>query len=485
MLRPPHDSFQFYPTPVAIANKMATMLNSRSQILEPSAGNGALVEAYRRVIEGEYPRSRADIYVCEVSETFRRQLANDGSIIFGSDFLTADIEGRRFDGILMNPPFHGAYKHIRRAVGLLRPKGRLVALLPTGQLRDDSSQLSKILSGFKGVKITREGSAFINSDRSTVIDVSIVCIEYQEESSRKFNTWENLKNKFREKFGDEPQEEGLVAYDFLVDLVARYRASREAYKAVHDSTAELFECLPVALSEGVVSRPSEFNTFELELRRSCWNRVFNETQISSYMTTKMKQEFKEFTDKQGRYDFTVDNIKELLLNLQMSMNQIRERACVEVFEMMTSYSEHNKWQGWKTNKCGKVGKRVILPNWSSLDWDKKHVSLAYHAAEYADNLEKALCLLTGRDRVAVTEKWMAKTGQDITHRTESGKAYARSSVSIVFYSKKFNSGEYVETEFFKIKLYKTGTAHLVFNDEKILADLNEIVQRGARAIGTD
>lgn len=120
---PDQVSHQFYPTPqrlAAVAAKLAEVEESH-QCLEPSAGLGALAEFL--------PRERT---LCvEVSELHCKVLEAKGYDALQKDFLDFD-DGRRFDRILMNPPFSQgrAAAHLEHAANLLAPGGRIVAILP-------------------------------------------------------------------------------------------------------------------------------------------------------------------------------------------------------------------------------------------------------------------------------------------------------------------------------------------------------------------
>ena len=94
-------------------------------ILDPSAGDGAILDAAR----ARLPHARLD--AAEVNPRLRDILDAKGYAPVGRDALA--VEGS-FDRILMNPPFGRggvlAMPHVRHAYTLLRPGGRLVAVVP-------------------------------------------------------------------------------------------------------------------------------------------------------------------------------------------------------------------------------------------------------------------------------------------------------------------------------------------------------------------
>jgi len=127
---------EFFETPSELAQAMAEFIDPQEGdlVLEPSAGRGALV----RAIRAKCPE--AELVVCEPLPLHRAELMGLGCKLWGDDFTTAP-EGRTFDHVIMNPPFSRRQdvKHITKALGLLRPGGRLAAIASAGVLyRDDT-----------------------------------------------------------------------------------------------------------------------------------------------------------------------------------------------------------------------------------------------------------------------------------------------------------------------------------------------------------
>lgn len=125
---------EFFETPRELAEEMAAWIDPREgdEILEPSAGRGALV----RAIQARCPQAK--IVACEPLPLHRTELMELGVELWTDDFTTA--EGRTFDHVIMNPPFSRRQdvRHITRALGMLRPGGRLAAIASAGVLyRDD------------------------------------------------------------------------------------------------------------------------------------------------------------------------------------------------------------------------------------------------------------------------------------------------------------------------------------------------------------
>lgn len=122
---PDHVSHQYYPTPAKLARELVEMaeIDAAHRCLEPSAGQGALAD---------YLPAEQTLCV-EISPLNCKVLESKGYDTICDDFLDFD-DGRRFDRIVMNPPFSQgrAAAHVQHASKLLAPGGRLVAILPSG-----------------------------------------------------------------------------------------------------------------------------------------------------------------------------------------------------------------------------------------------------------------------------------------------------------------------------------------------------------------
>lgn len=121
---PDQRSHQFYPTPQALAETCHALLGSEEghRVLEPSAGLGGLA----RGLSG-------DVTLVEVSVLHCTALRAQGfERVVCADFL--QWRDGLFDRAILNPPFAGgrAIRHLEHAASMVRPGGRLVAILPEG-----------------------------------------------------------------------------------------------------------------------------------------------------------------------------------------------------------------------------------------------------------------------------------------------------------------------------------------------------------------
>ena len=120
---PEKKSHQFFQTPEWLAQHVVDLagIEDYHEILEPSAGQGAIAE--------HLPRERTTCV--EVSHIHCKILESKEFHVIHKDFLRWETN-KRFYRIIMNPPFSDgrAMEHLIKAHSLLRDNGKLVAILP-------------------------------------------------------------------------------------------------------------------------------------------------------------------------------------------------------------------------------------------------------------------------------------------------------------------------------------------------------------------
>lgn len=123
--------YQFYSTDSKLADEMVELLGSikpNQKILEPSAGDGALVQAITRITYG------VTIDCFEIMELNRKKLrAFERVNLIGENFLDAEDKPElqnSYDFIIANPPFSNNQDidHIKLMYKLLKPKGKMVSI---------------------------------------------------------------------------------------------------------------------------------------------------------------------------------------------------------------------------------------------------------------------------------------------------------------------------------------------------------------------
>ncbi|WP_027462894.1 SAM-dependent methyltransferase [Deinococcus ficus] len=144
---PPRNPLAFFPTPPEVAQQVAELahealgyrahLGRRVTVLEPSAGEGALLQAVERVWDDP---AHLDLHAWELDPGRAAILHVLGYRVTRADFLSCATPA---DLIVMNPPFSVpgdalAWRtHLIHAVGLCREGGSVIAVLPAVPLLED------------------------------------------------------------------------------------------------------------------------------------------------------------------------------------------------------------------------------------------------------------------------------------------------------------------------------------------------------------
>ena len=129
---PDRVSHQYFPTPEVVARAAIALaqIGDDDTVLEPSAGQGGIVEllpAPHRAVCVEISKLHCDI------------LRAKGFVTVSADFIEWAARAPLFNVVIMNPPFANgrAVAHVTLAAELVKPGGRLVAILPASMRGKD------------------------------------------------------------------------------------------------------------------------------------------------------------------------------------------------------------------------------------------------------------------------------------------------------------------------------------------------------------
>jgi len=230
----------FYPTPFEVAKQMLSDVdwNKVEFILEPSAGKGDLVEhiARLRYEELRYDRRNLDVDCIELdpylrqvlkynfsrerTDTIRNEYAHiskkayqvrtedehnimkereDETNIIESvnlhiihdDFLTFR-SGKRYDLIVMNPPFADGDRHLLKAIELQESSGgQIICLLNAESLRNPYTKTREVLNrqlSKYDAEIEFIDNAFSSAERATNVSIAIIKLNIPKRVRQKNST---------------------------------------------------------------------------------------------------------------------------------------------------------------------------------------------------------------------------------------------------------------------------------------------------------
>jgi hypothetical protein len=153
-----------------------------ADVLEPSAGKGSIADGIREACPS------ATITCVEPVGALRQILRLKGyELMDVGDFLEMDCRPG-FDRVAMNPPFeHGQdIDHVRHAFRMLKPGGRLAAIMSEGAFFRTDRKASGFRDWFDEVGGEAQDlpdGLFLESDRPAAVRTRIVVIDKPEESA--------------------------------------------------------------------------------------------------------------------------------------------------------------------------------------------------------------------------------------------------------------------------------------------------------------
>jgi 16S rRNA A1518/A1519 N6-dimethyltransferase RsmA/KsgA/DIM1 with predicted DNA glycosylase/AP lyase activity len=474
---------QFFPTPEAVVWKMRGAIKNRQDIrrvLDPSAGNGALLASF--VDNQSWPRQK--VYAIEIDQDLRYVLGEKKITVIGSDFLTY-TEPTKFDLIMMNPPFAAGAEHFLKAWELVDDGGQIICLL-NKQTLDDSFSKSRqlihtIIEQFGGT-VTDLGQCFKSAERPTSVYVVMVSICRPKKDKSKI--FEGLNVEMEDLQSEDFLAAPLANPQPIKNLVARYKIAEQLLQEqclidqkLNFYLSDISSAVCGSLDKEQIDS-SRYNTLSFSeqlhiLKSRFWNTVFAKTKIGSRTTSKFRDDFHKFAIDQAAMAFTENNVMEVLGLFINNNQQIMQDCLVEVFDRATAYHEKNKihHEGWKTNKSYKVGKRIIIPSAVTYE-DVWGFRFSYYrdCRSFLDDLDKVLLWATNIE----TDKGLS--------------AAINTHVSSINGQKGFDKIDYQswgESTYFKFRVFKKGTVWLDFKDSQVMDAFNRKAAEGKKWIGGD
>lgn len=521
---------EFYPTPKEIAIRMAVPYAERLQtarILEPSAGNGAILEAItssipfthtskdgrKYTLEAKADRKR--IYAIEKDPELKLILQQKGYRLLADDFLTY-VPDHHFDLIIMNPPFSHGDRHLLHAWEVLH-HGDIACLLNTETIRNPYTATRQRLAALiaEHGNVEQLGAAFKHADNTTDVDVVLVRLHKERPADSQFSlnggtfTKENTPDFGTLAAGSSQVEvsRGLDAYlrawamtkEKAADFIRAFQQLRlyadaflkqteeENRYAFHDNSQNIY----VLLLKDLLGRNDEntaeqaYDHFIDEAKHTAWNRIISEMGLEKYMTGAMQETMRTFRAAQASAELNKANIMQLFQMLMASIGNIMDRCVSDVYDLFTNYYDGNTSceEGWKTNKRYKANRKVIIPCCAEAGFmPQKYGYDKFFTTNYLRRLEdidKAMCWLTGQNY----EKLDDKPCQNITG---PGPEQARTmTIDATIRSIRVGDQDWHESAFFRVKAFKKGTVHLEFKDEALWAKFNQTVNKDKNQLASD
>ncbi len=524
----------FYPTPPELAAKLLEGIETHMihTILEPSCGSGNLIRAFARKVNQNQHHPHYDVDLVEIDPALRGMVKenfiatpysrywdqykvyidkqytkNGGKVELSTEDMEASEEAyamyrvctdmtlrfahedftqydtmKKYDLILMNPPFADGDAHLLKAIGMQkRFGGKIRCILNAETLLNPYTNRRKLLVkelAELNAEVTYEEGAFADAERPTGVRVALIKIDIPA-PTRLSGIFERCRKAEEVKFRERTPMELTVA-DEVERIVSQYRvevnagiALIEDYMALQPYILSSFEKtsyptpmleLTVDGSSGIRGGVSDINRYVKAVRRKYWRALCIRKEFFGQLTTNLQDELRSRTEQLVEYEFDSYNIHTLLREMSAKMEDGVKATILDLFEELThkyhwrddeNVQNIHYYNGWAHNLAHKVNKKVILPCYgvfSTYSWEKGKFQPRAAYGKLAD-IEKALNYLDGNRTV----------GPDLWNAMERAG-----------YTGKFRN---IPCKYFTVDFYKKGTMHICFTNEDLLDRFNIYVSR--------
>ncbi len=478
---------EFYPTPPNLVKKMLANIDWMyiQTILEPSAGKGDILREIAKEINGYRYGKSIDVDCIEIDPNLRQILKynfskerqkqfdcwqdeeyktffEEGIHIVHDNFLTYN-PFKKYDLIIMNPPFSNGDRHLLKALKMQEKGGNIICLLNAETLRNPYTETRKELLrqlNKYNAQIEYIENAFISAERRTGVEIALikVAIEQVQEESDIYNRMKEAEQA--EEFN--PDVTDIEVSDYIKAAISRFNVEVKAgielirqYKALSPYILNSFDEDNKYRQPILELKTSSENAYLKSVRAKYWRALLSNPKFIGKLTSKLQSEWHEKVEKLANYDFTEFNIYTLSAEMNAQIKSGIEDEIIAMFDRLTEehswYPECQKnrhyYDGWKSNKAHKIGKKVIIPCHGIFsDWDGK--PRVYKARAVLEDIERILNFLDGGMTIDV----------DFWHSLENC----------------FNQGitKNISLKFFKATFYKKGTIHLEFTCPELIDRFN-------------
>lgn len=246
-LREKRTQAQYFPTPAAVVARLLELakLEAGMEVLEPSAGSGAIATAVAAT------GSAVDCF--ERDPGYASVLAGSGAArsVRVVDFLTVTPEPR-YDRVVMNPPFtkNADVAHVQHALRFLKPGGLLVSVMSwsvTHQSRG-TAKFRALIEHRGGTAEAVPAGAFAES--GTDVPTVIVTIPATWPADAKPTVWP------RREVPEQPEPEFGDPMEILEELRADLRETMAEFDALAELLAKPIHATKEDRPEQVVELPA-------------------------------------------------------------------------------------------------------------------------------------------------------------------------------------------------------------------------------------
>ena len=463
----------FYPTPKSLLEKVFTGLewSMIETVLEPSAGKGDIVDFIIDKYDSEtrYHSSPLDIDCIEIDHNLRSILKGKDMRVVHDNFLTFNTF-KKYNLIVMNPPFCNGEKHLLKALDMQKNGGNIICILNAETLKNPySNERKTLVAALKEYEATIDfmHDEFESAERKTSVEIAVIKIAIPE-VKKESKIYEEIKKKrYAESYVS--NKDYLEDNYFVKAIVSQYNIELESGIKLIQEYDGLKPYILNNLRENAYSSAilklkidnsdCKINQFVELVNAKYWTALFQNPKFTKHMTSNQINEYSRKVNELRKYDFSFYNINSIRVEMSKGLINGIEECIVKLFDDLTYkhswYPESEKnihyFDGWATNKAWIINKKVIIPLKGYYDmqysWGRYNPS-DYKVIEKLSDIEKALNYLDGGLTESIDLRNILKKAED----EEQTKK--------------------IQLKYFTVTFYKKGTCHIEFTNMELLKKLN-------------
>lgn len=488
--------FQYYPTPPELVDEivqpyLAQFQSQNVRILEPSAGEGSILESITdfdpatKQHHGVHPNS---VTAVELQPELASVLRAKGYPTYEADFLTWTTI-KRFTHIFMNPPFKDGARHVLHAYRFLDSGGSLVAIINANTLHNVGNnahrqQLSKVIQESGSVEFFEH--RFTSAQRTTDVEIAIVTLTREKATDRfEFDfsegqtsdngfSWQEAINSPNLPATADLMGNAQISYEQAQETVLEYLQAKKKLNHFINMTTLSYEQRPVmeALESSVYTYEERYQNFQRLFKLAAWSYIIDRSQIGDLINSKLQKEFQEHLEQNAKANaFTKANMQCLFASLYERRQEIVKETIVHAHDVCRTYHKDNSehWEGWKTNDAYRVRMKFIIPGCVTFREESYYRTFEHiydrerWTAGFMRDLDMALSFINGD-----------KPGKYLSCIDALNQQFKK--IGKVEKGQKFEN--WVESEYFKLKLHLKGTVHFHFKDKKLWEQFNIQAAKG-------
>lgn len=463
---------EFYPTPEVLLEKITEGCDWKRihSVLEPEAGKGDIVSFLQKKAEENYMREY-DIDCIESEQELQMILKGKNMRVVFDDFLKFHSY-KRYDLILMNPPFSNGDAHLLKALEMQKRGGNIICILNAETVRNPyTNRRKELVQKLQDVHadIQFMEHAFQDAERPTGVEIAVIKVSIPKEENTS-HIFEDLKRAKIEMAQRLENVTDLAENDYIKATVQRYEIETEACLAFIREYQGLRPYIMENLKNTGYDSPIlalKFHDHEFKdgdenkviraIRKKYWKALFADSRFTGKMTSQQRNEYMSQVERLADYDFNMYNIKTLQLEMTKNLVTGIETCIMELFdELSHEYSwmpetgrNIHYYNAWTTNKAYIINKKVIIPMHGVFSDIWKEFQYKYEVYEKLSDIEKVFDYLSG------VQASKSNTLYEILRNAENDQ-----------------QSKNIECKYFTVTFYKKGTCHILFHDEELLKKFN-------------